>query len=108
MIDFHPKTPGDYDIDVAIKYCGICASDLHTISGGWGPTMLPLITGHEVPYLAINVKCSRGNIKADLVVVRLPALRLGSALRLRASRLAIELVSARRSAPASSANHATL
>jgi alcohol dehydrogenase (NADP+) len=48
VIDFTPKTAGDYDIDIAIKYCGVCASDHHSISGGWGETILPLITGHEV------------------------------------------------------------
>jgi D-arabinose 1-dehydrogenase-like Zn-dependent alcohol dehydrogenase len=48
VIDFQPKTAGDYDIDIAIKYCGVCASDHHTITGGWGETILPLITGHEV------------------------------------------------------------
>jgi alcohol dehydrogenase (NADP+) len=48
VIDFQPKTAGDYDIDVAIKYCGVCASDHHSITGGWGETILPLIAGHEV------------------------------------------------------------
>jgi len=55
VIDFKPKTAGDYDVDIAIKYCGVCASDHHTISGGWGETILPLITGHEITGIVTNV-----------------------------------------------------
>ena len=29
------KTPEDDDVEVSITHCGICGSDLHTISGGW-------------------------------------------------------------------------
>ncbi|KAF7986712.1 hypothetical protein HWV62_20248 [Athelia sp. TMB] len=55
VIDFEPKTAGDYDVDIAIQYCGVCASDHHTISGGWGETVLPLITGHEITGIATKV-----------------------------------------------------
>lgn len=39
--DFHKrpfklKKFADNDIDVKIDACGVCASDLHAISGGWG------------------------------------------------------------------------
>lgn len=36
LIDYPLKSQGESDIDVHIDYCGICASDLHTITGGWG------------------------------------------------------------------------
>lgn len=43
----YPAKPfGDYDIDVEIECCGICGSDLHTISGGWGSQHFPLTVGH--------------------------------------------------------------
>lgn len=32
--DYQPKPFEDYDVDVKIHACGICGSDLHTISGG--------------------------------------------------------------------------
>ncbi|KAF9522610.1 GroES-like protein [Crepidotus variabilis] len=49
IINFEPKTFDDYDIDIKINYCGVCGSDVHTITGGWGGnTILPLITGHEI------------------------------------------------------------
>ncbi|RXK42588.1 alcohol dehydrogenase (NADP+) [Tremella mesenterica] len=60
---FDPK-PGQYDfkltkyelepaepdmVTVAIECCGVCGSDHHTISGGWGPLSCPyVVTGHEV------------------------------------------------------------
>lgn len=39
----------DYDVDIAVDACGVCASDVHTITGGWGEEIpLPLCVGHEV------------------------------------------------------------
>lgn len=49
LISFEPKTFESFDIDVKIEYCGVCFSDVHTLSGGWGDiAVLPLISGHEV------------------------------------------------------------
>jgi len=44
--EFDPKPFGDYDVDVEIECCGVCGSDLHTISGGWGEQHFPLAVGH--------------------------------------------------------------
>lgn len=41
-----PKPFGDYDVDIKILACGVCASDLHTVSGGWGEQHFPLCVGH--------------------------------------------------------------
>ncbi|KAF8153810.1 chaperonin 10-like protein [Crassisporium funariophilum] len=48
VIDFKPKQFGDYDIDIKIEYCGVCGSDVHSVTGGWGEPILPLIPGHEI------------------------------------------------------------
>ncbi|KAK9369148.1 chaperonin 10-like protein [Lipomyces kononenkoae] len=45
---FHPKIFSDDDIDIKISHCGMCASDLHTLRSGWGPTSYPVIVGHEI------------------------------------------------------------
>jgi len=55
LIDFKPKEFGDLDIDIAISHCGVCGSDCHTVTGGWGDPILPLITGHEVVGIAKKV-----------------------------------------------------
>ena len=43
-----PKQWEDRDVDVKIDACGICGSDVHTITGGWGDAPMPLCVGHEV------------------------------------------------------------
>ena len=44
--EFQAKPFGDYDVDVKIEACGLCSSDVHTISGGWGSQHFPLAVGH--------------------------------------------------------------
>ncbi|KAF1921339.1 NADP-dependent alcohol dehydrogenase C [Ampelomyces quisqualis] len=43
------------DIDIAVDACGVCASDIHTITGGWGEIPLPLCVGHEIIGRAIRI-----------------------------------------------------
>ncbi|KAH8589965.1 chaperonin 10-like protein [Bisporella sp. PMI_857] len=50
-----PKPFGDYDVDIKIQACGVCASDIHTISGGWGEQHFPLCVGHEIVGTALRV-----------------------------------------------------
>ena len=47
--EFQLKTATDDDVDIAITHCGVCGSDVHTISGGWGPLNVDtVIPGHEI------------------------------------------------------------
>ncbi|PWY98459.1 GroES-like protein [Testicularia cyperi] len=49
VYDFELKQAGDDDVDIAITHCGVCGSDVHTISGGWGPLSHDFcIPGHEI------------------------------------------------------------
>ncbi|KZT30366.1 NADPH-dependent alcohol dehydrogenase [Neolentinus lepideus HHB14362 ss-1] len=48
VIEFKPKEFEDTDIEIAITHCGVCGSDVHTITGGWGEAPFPLVVGHEV------------------------------------------------------------
>ncbi|KAG0197921.1 hypothetical protein BGX28_008585 [Mortierella sp. GBA30] len=46
---YHPRPLGPKEIEVLITHCGICGSDIHTITGGWGELKLgPCIPGHEI------------------------------------------------------------
>ena len=36
------------DVVIDIKYAGICHSDIHTARSEWGPTIYPLVPGHEI------------------------------------------------------------
>jgi len=53
--DFKLKPFEDRDIDIAIECCGVCGSDVHTISGGWGDAPMPICVGHEVVGKAVRV-----------------------------------------------------
>ena len=44
--EFQPKPFSDFDVDIKIECCGVCASDRHTISGDWGAQPYPLAVGH--------------------------------------------------------------
>lgn len=50
-----PKKFGEHDIDVQIDACGVCGSDVHSITGGWGEFEGPLCVGHEVVGKAVKV-----------------------------------------------------
>jgi len=53
--DLKPKPFGDHDVDIQIEACGVCGSDVHTVTGGWGDFKGPLCVGHEVVGKAIKV-----------------------------------------------------
>ncbi len=42
------RAPAPNDIVIAIRYCGVCHSDLHTARGEWGGTRYPCVPGHEI------------------------------------------------------------
>ncbi|CAK4628112.1 unnamed protein product [Aphanomyces euteiches] len=46
----YPAKPFDeeYDVEIKVTHCGICGSDLHTITEGWGKVKYPLVVGHEI------------------------------------------------------------
>lgn len=62
VTDIRPKKWTEEDIDVAITHCGVCGSDIHTLTGGWNNLdNLPLVAGHEIVGKAVRV----GSIAAE-------------------------------------------
>ncbi|CAD6901520.1 unnamed protein product [Tilletia controversa] len=57
-----PKLMPD-SVTIKVECCGICASDLHTISSGWGPANYPLVAGHEIVGEVVEVGDAVKNIK---------------------------------------------
>ncbi|KAH7378154.1 putative NADP-dependent alcohol dehydrogenase 6 [Cadophora sp. MPI-SDFR-AT-0126] len=46
---FTPKVFEEYDVDIENECCGVCGSDVHTITGGWGElATAPICVGHEI------------------------------------------------------------
>jgi uncharacterized zinc-type alcohol dehydrogenase-like protein len=42
------RDTGAEDVRIAIRYAGICHSDIHTVRGDWGPVAYPQVVGHEI------------------------------------------------------------
>ncbi len=45
---YEPTPLGVDEVEIAVKYCGICHSDLSMIDNEWGMASYPLVPGHEV------------------------------------------------------------
>ncbi len=49
---FERREPGEHDVAIAIKYCGICHSDIHQARNEWGDyleeSIFPMVPGHEI------------------------------------------------------------
>jgi uncharacterized zinc-type alcohol dehydrogenase-like protein len=42
------RDPKPHDVQIDIKYCGVCHSDLHTARNEWHGTVYPCVPGHEI------------------------------------------------------------
>ena len=47
-IDFERRDVGPKDVKIDILYCGVCHSDIHMVRSEWGPSVYPIVPGHEV------------------------------------------------------------
>jgi uncharacterized zinc-type alcohol dehydrogenase-like protein len=45
---FERRNPRADDVVIAIQWCGVCHSDLHTARGEWTGTRYPCVPGHEI------------------------------------------------------------
>ncbi|KAK3384559.1 chaperonin 10-like protein [Lasiosphaeria ovina] len=61
--ELQPKPFESHDVDVQIECCGVCGSDIHTVTGGWGEFKAPLCVGHEIIGKAVRVGKDVKNIK---------------------------------------------
>ena len=65
LVEYQSKTWTEDDVEIAITYCGICGSDIHTLTSGWGAhQILPLVVGHEIVGKAVRVGGAVKGIKA--------------------------------------------
>lgn len=46
--EFDPGPLGDEEVEIKVRYCGICHSDLSMVDNEWGQTTYPMVPGHEV------------------------------------------------------------
>lgn len=55
------REPGEFEVQIAIKFAGICHSDIHTARGDWAGVNYPVVVGHEIVGVveAIGTKVTR-------------------------------------------------
>ena len=46
--EFDRRDIGAHDVELDIKYAGICHSDIHQAREEWGPAIFPMVPGHEI------------------------------------------------------------
>jgi uncharacterized zinc-type alcohol dehydrogenase-like protein len=65
---FERRDPRANDVVIAIRYCGVCHSDLHTARSEWGGTRYPCVPGHEIVGEVTDVGSSVTKFKAGDIV----------------------------------------
>jgi uncharacterized zinc-type alcohol dehydrogenase-like protein len=45
---YEPAPLGPHDVEIRIRHCGICHSDVHLVDGDWGAGSFPMVPGHEI------------------------------------------------------------
>jgi len=61
---FERREPGPHDVVIAIKFCGICHSDIHTVRDEWGAARYPIVPGHEIAGIVERVGSAVTKFKA--------------------------------------------
>jgi uncharacterized zinc-type alcohol dehydrogenase-like protein len=54
-ITIERREPGPGDVEIDIKFCGICHSDLHQVGDEWGGSSFPMVPGHEIAGIVSRV-----------------------------------------------------
>ncbi|KAK3009092.1 hypothetical protein RJ639_015067 [Escallonia herrerae] len=53
--NFSRRATGDEDVKVKVLYCGICHSDLHSVRNERGNSQYPMVPGHEIVGIVMEV-----------------------------------------------------
>ncbi len=60
---FDRREVGSHDVEIDIKYSGICHSDIHQARQEWGPALFPMVPGHEIAGVVKSVGSSVSKFK---------------------------------------------
>jgi uncharacterized zinc-type alcohol dehydrogenase-like protein len=66
--EFERRDVGKDDVQIEIKYCGVCHSDIHTVRSEWGAAAYPVVPGHEIVGIIKSVGANVKNHKVGDVV----------------------------------------
>jgi uncharacterized zinc-type alcohol dehydrogenase-like protein len=56
--EFDRREVGAFDVELEIKYSGICHSDIHQAREEWGEAIFPMVPGHEIAGVVTSVGAS--------------------------------------------------
>ena len=56
--DFTRRALGAHDVLIDIAFAGICHSDIHQVREEWGPSIFPMVPGHEIAGVVREVGAS--------------------------------------------------
>ena len=58
------REPDEFEVQIAIKFTGICHSDIHTSRGNWAGVSYPVVVGHEIAGVveAVGAKVTRHSV----------------------------------------------
>lgn len=58
------RDPGEFEVRIAVKFTGICHSDIHTARGDWAGVKYPVVVGHEIAGVveAVGAKVTRHSV----------------------------------------------
>ncbi|MBT2519858.1 NAD(P)-dependent alcohol dehydrogenase [Arthrobacter sp. ISL-28] len=58
------REPGEFEVQIAIKFTGICHSDIHTARGDWASVNYPVVVGHEIAGVveAVGARVTRHSV----------------------------------------------
>ena len=64
------REPGAHDVDIDVRYCGVCHSDIHQARDEWTGATFPMVPGHEIVGTVRRVGAAVTRVKVgDLVGV---------------------------------------
>jgi uncharacterized zinc-type alcohol dehydrogenase-like protein len=61
--EFDRRDIGAHDVELDIKFAGICHSDIHQAREEWGPAIFPMVPGHEIAGVVTSVGSSVSKFK---------------------------------------------
>lgn len=65
---FQRREPRPFDVVIAVKFCGVCHSDIHVARNEWRKTIYPCMPGHEIVGEVTAVGSSVGKFKVGDIV----------------------------------------
>ena len=61
--EFERRAIGAKDVAFKITYAGICHSDIHQVREEWGPSIFPMVPGHEIVGIVTEIGSSVSKFK---------------------------------------------